>query len=156
MRSRDALLAEKTAEIEELRAQLAAAARRALEHPGAGATAGAALGGAVPAGPPAAQLAGSAARSSPGSSPATTGPSSPVPQTVGPAAQGQLRVPNFVDEGSRRTELGEEEELRIDPSDGNAYPLSSFLEVYGGYVQWDAAKPLQRRSFRATDSPLLG
>ena len=41
-----------------------------------------------------------------------------------------------------------QEELRIDPSDGQAYPLSSFLEVYGGTpqrcAQWEAAQPLRR------------
>lgn len=38
--------------------------------------------------------------------------------------------------------LQEEEELRIDSSDGNPYPLASFLEVYGeeeGRRRWDVA-----------------
>jgi hypothetical protein len=34
----------------------------------------------------------------------------------------------------------EQEELRIDSSDGQAYSLSSFLEVYGGTAEWDRAK----------------
>ena len=34
-----------------------------------------------------------------------------------------------------------QEELRIDSSDGQAYPLSSFLEVYGNTIEWDRAKP---------------
>ena len=37
-----------------------------------------------------------------------------------------------------------QEELRIDSSDGEAYPRSSFLEVYGGTTEWDRAKPAPR------------
>ena len=32
---------------------------------------------------------------------------------------------------------GRARELRVDPSDGNAYPKSSFLEVYGGLAEWN-------------------
>ena len=38
----------------------------------------------------------------------------------------------------RRT-ADEEEEKRVDPSDGNAYTKREFVEVYGGTVEWDAA-----------------
>ena len=31
------------------------------------------------------------------------------------------------------------EELRIDPSDGQAYTKRSFLDEYGGTAEWDAA-----------------
>ena len=42
------------------------------------------------------------------------------------------------------------QERRVDPSDGNAYPLSSFIEVYGGSrddppPQWRAAVPRPQR-----------
>lgn len=42
------------------------------------------------------------------------------------------------------------QERRVDPSDGNAYPLSSFIEVYGGSrssppPQWAAATPKNER-----------
>ena len=41
---------------------------------------------------------------------------------------------------------GSSQQRRVDPSDGNAYPLSSFIEVYGGSredppPQWEAAQP---------------
>ena len=35
-----------------------------------------------------------------------------------------------------------QEELRIDPSDGKAYPRWSFLEVYGDLDLWDLATPV--------------
>ena len=39
---------------------------------------------------------------------------------------------------------GDGEELRIDPSDGQPYDQQSFLEVYGGLDEWNAAKPAER------------
>jgi hypothetical protein len=36
----------------------------------------------------------------------------------------------------------EDQQLRVDPGDGKAYPLDSFLEVYGkdeGHRHWDTA-----------------
>eukprot|EP01064_Diplonema_japonicum_P025931 TRINITY_DN37357_c0_g1_i1.p1 TRINITY_DN37357_c0_g1~~TRINITY_DN37357_c0_g1_i1.p1 ORF type:complete len:211 (+),score=37.18 TRINITY_DN37357_c0_g1_i1:36-668(+) len=41
-------------------------------------------------------------------------------------------------------------ELRIDSSDGQAYPKSSFKQVYGGYAEWDRALPLGRGRGLAT------
>ena len=42
--------------------------------------------------------------------------------------------------GVREKSVGqEEEEKRVDPSDGNAYTKREFVEVYGGTVEWDAA-----------------
>ena len=35
---------------------------------------------------------------------------------------------------------GGQEELRIDLSDGQAYPKWSFMQVYGGTVEWDRAQ----------------
>jgi len=43
----------------------------------------------------------------------------------------------------------EEAQLRVDPSDGIAYRLDSFIEVYGardGKLRWDSAAPQQRGS----------
>ena len=37
---------------------------------------------------------------------------------------------------------GKKAQLRVDPADGNAYPLDSFLECYGedkGQRRWDTA-----------------
>jgi hypothetical protein len=34
-------------------------------------------------------------------------------------------------------EYGADAELRVDTADGNAYPLESFVEAYGGTEEWD-------------------
>ena len=49
-------------------------------------------------------------------------------------------------QGARLEQLGAPE-LRIDASDGNAYPLQSFYEAYGmdeGQYRWDRSEPLQQ------------
>ena len=49
-------------------------------------------------------------------------------------------------QGARLEQLGAPE-LRIDSSDGNAYPLQSFYEAYGmdeGQYRWDRSEPLQQ------------
>ena len=53
-------------------------------------------------------------------------PAAPPPAAPPPAAPPSTAAP---------------EELRIDSSDGQAYPLSSFLAVYGDTLEWDRAKP---------------
>jgi hypothetical protein len=35
----------------------------------------------------------------------------------------------------------QEEELRVDPSDGQAYRQSDFVSFYGTTVQWEGAQP---------------
>jgi len=42
--------------------------------------------------------------------------------------------------GVQAKSVGEEEEKRVDPNDGNAYTKREFVEVYDGTAEWDAAK----------------
>ena len=43
-------------------------------------------------------------------------------------------------------------ELRIDPSDGNAYTKLEFVTCYGGLDEWDAATPIEETTTKKYDS----
>ena len=48
------------------------------------------------------------------------------------------------------------EELRIDPTDGRAYNKQSFIAVYGGTAQWDAAPGAMPSPPVSTSAPATG